>query len=504
VAQVSDVLGGRYRLVRLLGQGGMSDVYEAFDETTGTSVAVKIVRSNDPEYGHRLAQEAHALESFEHPALVRLLDVGDETGQAYFVMELIAGQTLAEALLSGPLPSKETAAIGARLAGALAYVHERGVVHRDVKPSNILLSSDGDAWLGDFGIAKSPEAPTLTVAGTTMGTVSYMAPEQLEDHRVGPPADIWSLGIILLECLTGHRVYEGTPSEVLARRLAGPVVVPDDLPAPWKVVLTGMLTQLPDQRLEAGQVSDLLGTHAYDAPWVPSKDKVSASDNTVAVTAAAGVGARRDETSVMQATRTVPASKNSFYWGWVVLGAVLVAAALGVGLFFLLGSSHEKSSPPSTTRPAKTTTTLLTGSAGTAALKALKSQVRAGETAGNVDSASGQIITQEAGLAQAAYTEGKTKQAGDDLLLVSDAISNGLSNHTIGQVEGQLLQSDLALLADALNLSSVVTTTSSTSTSSTTTSSSTTTTSSTSTTTTTTIPPTTTTTGLPPTTTVAS
>jgi serine/threonine protein kinase len=478
----------------------MSDVYEAFDEMTGTDVAVKIVRSNDPEFGRRLAQEARALEGLEHPGLIKLLDVGAVEDQSYLVMELIVGQTLAETLRAGPLSSRETAAIGARLADALAYVHERGVVHRDVKPSNILLSANGDAWLGDFGIARHPEAMTLTAAGMTMGTVSYMAPEQLEDHQVGPAADIWSLGIILLECLTGQRVYEGTPSEVLARRLAGPVVLPADLPVPWKLVLAGMLARHPDERLEDHQVSALLATPAYDAPWIPQASDITThhsvtepGDNTSMMPGVVGVGVRGDETSVIAATRTAPVAKKPLNWIYVAVAAVAVVAALGVGFLLIKGPSPAKSSPTTTTSPPKTTTTVR---AGTAAFNALKSQVHAGEAAGNVDAASGQTITQEASLAQADYTVGNTKQAASDLELAAGAISNGLLNHTIGQVEGQLLQSDLGLLASALNLSSAVTTT--TSTSSTTSSTSSTTSTTSSTTTTTTAPPTSTTTTIPP------
>jgi serine/threonine protein kinase len=493
---VADVFGGRYRLVRLLGRGGMSDVFEAFDEITGTDVAIKIVRSNDPEFGRRLAQEVRALEGLEHPGLIKLLDVGAEGDQSYLVMELIVGQTLAETLRAGALSSRQTAAIGARLADALAYVHNRGVVHRDVKPSNILLSANGDAWLGDFGIARHGESTTLTATGMTMGTVSYMAPEQLENHQVGPAADIWSLGIILLECLTGRRVYEGTPSEVLARRLAGPVVLPADLPVPWKLVLTGMLNHRPDERLEDHQVSALLATPAYDAPWLASESDLTTQhrvrepgDNTTMMPGVVGVGVKGEETSVIKATRSAPVAKKTFNWNVAIVAAVIVVALLGVGLFFLVGSSPGKSPPTTTTRPPKTTTTFR---AGAAALNALKSQVRAGETAGNVDAASGQTITQEAGFAQAAYTEGKTKQAASDLELAAGAIANGILNHTIGRIEGQLLQSDLGLFASALNLSSAVTSTTST-TSTTTTSSST--------STTTTTPPTSTTTTVSPTTT---
>src|ERR1700688_2334704 len=258
MTSTSDRLTNRYRLVGLLGHGGMSDVYEAIDEENGTSVAIKIVRSADAALASRMAQEAKALERVEHPGLVRLLDTGLDANRAYLVMELVRGSTLADALRNGPFGSVAAAALGARLADALACVHDHGIVHRDVKPSNILLTEDGLGQLGDFGIARLLDSATLTVAGTTLGTAAYMAPEQLEDHQVGPAADIWSLGMVLLECLTGRRIYEGSPSEVVARRLAGPVPLPADLTVPWKLVLSGMLDHRPDQRLGGDEVAALL------------------------------------------------------------------------------------------------------------------------------------------------------------------------------------------------------------------------------------------------------
>lgn len=458
MTSVAEVLGGRYSIVRLLGRGGMSDVYEAFDIVTGDSVAIKIVRSGDIEVGRRLAQEARALESFEHPGLIRLLGSGETGDQAYLVMELITGTTLARTLRGGALSSRDTANLGARLADALAYVHERGVVHRDVKPSNILLSTSGDPWLGDFGIAMLHDASLHTATGSTMGTVSYMAPEQLEDHYVGGAADIWSLGIILLECLTGRRVYEGTPSEVLARRLAGPVTVPTQLPTPWRLVLTGMLSHEPAERLGGAEVSALLATSAYDGPRVlPDSDittplRTGLADRTQMMPGAVNTGANDDETRIIQPLSTMSPS-NSRKWYRRVGAFVGLAAVVGVALYASASSPPAKLHPPTTVAPTTTTTVL----AGTAALQALQSQVNAGEVAGTINRASGDGITQPAFAAQSAYTTGATKTAANDLELAASAISGGVLNHSIGPVEGQLLQEDLALLATALNLSSAVT-----------------------------------------------
>ena len=366
---IAETLGGHYRLVRLIGRGGMSDVYEALDVRTGISVAIKVVRSGDPEFVQRLSHEARALESFEHPGLVRLFDTGLAGDQAYLVMEYVDGITLAELLRRGPLSAAETAALGATLADALAYVHERGIVHRDVKPSNILRASSGKTMLGDFGIAQLRDAATLTITGTMLGTVSYMAPEQLEDNQVGPSADLWSLGIVLLECLTGRRAYEGSPSEIVARRLVAPVPIPLDLPVPWKLVLTGMLDHRPDQRLTGHQVAAMLATSAFQAPWRPSNDDTIVSHERLVpydltALAPASGASRHDDTIVAgadstrisrpTATRPAPsAPKRGPRRARTALSGLVVVALVGVGLGLWLtsggGTTIPKKTPPTTT-----------------------------------------------------------------------------------------------------------------------------------------------------------
>ncbi|HMK63871.1 MAG TPA: serine/threonine-protein kinase, partial [Acidimicrobiales bacterium] len=262
-------LAGRFRLEQLLGHGGMADVYRATDVQDGTVVAVKVVRSSDPELAQRLTREARAVAGFDHPGLVRLLDAGLHEQHAFLVMELVEGQTLAERLRRGPLPTDRCAALGVSLAGALAYVHRRGVVHRDVKPANVLLGPGSRVRLADFGIAQVLDASTATVTGTTLGTAAYMAPEQLADHRVGPAADVWALAAVLLECLTGLRAFAGSPAEVVARRLAGALPTTDELPAPWRMVLDAMFEADPGRRPEAGEVSELLRSPVFARHWDP-------------------------------------------------------------------------------------------------------------------------------------------------------------------------------------------------------------------------------------------
>ncbi|HEY7948820.1 MAG TPA: serine/threonine-protein kinase [Acidimicrobiales bacterium] len=496
MTSLSDVLAGRYRLVELLGQGGMSDVYRAVDERTGMAVAVKVVRSGDPEFAKRLAQEARALEQFEHPGLVRLLHTGVSGAQAYLVMELIKGSTLATMLRQGRLAPTTTARMGAHLAGALAYVHARGIVHRDVKPANVLVTADGDARLGDFGIARLMDASTMTMAGTTLGTAAYMAPEQLEDHQVGPAADIWSLGIVLLECLTGRRVYDGTASEVVAKRLAGPVPLPADLPVPWRLLLSGMLDHEPDRRLDGTEVAVLLASPVYATAWEPSAPtpngrrtpSLPPSDLTALAPVAAVAASTRvlapDDTRVLApgdtrvlapgdtraATFTpVPEAKRRGR-GWLIGAlAALVIAGVGVGVLVAFASSPKGHATTTTTRPgghatstttstSTTTTTTTTPTTtiptGVSALTGLTSDVASAENAGGLDGATGDAITAAANRALVDEQAGRTKQASDQLQQAMTLIADGIQNGSISQAEGATLQSDITTLATALGVTS--------------------------------------------------
>ena len=474
----SDLLADRYRLVGLLGRGGMSDVYEAFDDENGTTVAIKIVRSGDPALARRMAQEARALERVEHPGLVRLFDTGLEADQAYLVMELVRGATLADSLQSGPLGAVATAVLGARLADALACVHDHGIVHRDVKPSNILLSDDGNDKLGDFGIARLLDASTLTLAGTTLGTAAYMAPEQLEDHQVGPSADIWSLGIVLLECLTGRRVYEGTPSEVVARRLAGPVPFPEGLPVPWKLVLSGMLDHRPDQRLDGAETAALLATPAFTAPWDPSahseadhrSQTVPLDLMALAPEAGATMRIATEKTRVVSSESSArPIRRRSRRW-WRVVVAAISIGGLVVGLGFGLGlipTTHRHSTTasthgPTTRRPktaARTASTTTTTSIvpttipnAPSALAALVRDLASATEAGTITSGTAQSISGPAQQAVSDVAAGRPNQAASDLQHAAQAITNAVQDGSVSRQDGTVLETDLSTLATVLGL----------------------------------------------------
>ncbi len=236
------MLADRYELRGLIGQGGMAEVHRAHDRLLDRTVAVKIFRLRDnPAARRRFDDEAHALARLAHPELVAIFDVGTVDDRPFLVMEFVGGTSLQARLLAGPLPLDQVLRIGGALADALAHAHHRGVVHRDVKPSNIVLDQENVPHLTDFGIALLAGTPRLTSANEILGTPAYLAPEQLSDTEVGPPADVYALGLVLLECLSGELEYaSGTILEVALTRLNRPPRIPTGLPPE----LTGLLAAM--------------------------------------------------------------------------------------------------------------------------------------------------------------------------------------------------------------------------------------------------------------------
>ncbi|WP_225826375.1 serine/threonine protein kinase [Streptomyces naphthomycinicus] len=257
------VLGGRYRLDAVIGSGGAGDVHRGFDLRLKRPVAVKVFRpgtGGDTEAGFH--NEAVILARLRHPGLVTVYDAGRHDGRAHLVMELIEGPTLKARIAAGPLTSGETAALGADLARALAHAHDTGIVHRDVKPSNIMLDASGRPHLTDFGISRLVDATTCTTTGTLVGTAAYLSPEQVLGQSVGPPADVYALGLVLLECVTSRLEYDGAPLEAAIARLLRRPELPDFLPSEFAALLGDMTAMDAQSRPSADDCARTLAALA--------------------------------------------------------------------------------------------------------------------------------------------------------------------------------------------------------------------------------------------------
>ncbi|MBI2781977.1 MAG: Stk1 family PASTA domain-containing Ser/Thr kinase [Chloroflexi bacterium] len=234
MTDIGTVLGGRYRLVELLGQGGMATIYRARDAQLERDVAVKVLRPEygaDPDFLDRFRHEAQSAASLNHPSVVAVYDYGTDPVGPFIVMELVEGEDLATIVRrSGALPPRAAARLVAQAARAIAAAHDRGFVHRDIKPGNILVTREGRVKVADFGIARALSESALTLPGTTLGSVHYFSPEQARGELATPASDIYSLGIVLFELLTGRRPWTGdTAAAIATARLTGAVPSPSAL-----------------------------------------------------------------------------------------------------------------------------------------------------------------------------------------------------------------------------------------------------------------------------------
>ncbi|HEY7133956.1 MAG TPA: protein kinase [Acidimicrobiia bacterium] len=268
------VLGGRYRLVEEIARGGMARVWAAEDPVLRRRVAVKILDptlADDEHVRQRFRHEAIAAAGLGHPGIVATYDTGEDDGVAYIVMELVGGTTLRRLLDErGRLDVDETADIGAQVADALAHAHSRGLIHRDVKPGNVLVEPDGRVKVTDFGIAKAAGTSELTRAGAVVGTARYLAPEQVEGGPVDARTDVYALGLVLYEMLSGQTPFDGDNeiANAVARLRATPVpvgIARPEVPRAVQEVVARCLARDPaDRPASASEVRDVLGPFRRD------------------------------------------------------------------------------------------------------------------------------------------------------------------------------------------------------------------------------------------------
>jgi len=220
-AVVGELIGGRYELEELVGSGGMSNVFRAHDRLLERTVALKILHeqyTRDEDYVERFRREARAVAQLTHPNIVTVIDRGEQDGRQFIVFEYVDGQNLKDLSARGPLDVHEAIRLALQVAHALSFAHDRGLVHRDVKPQNVLLNEDGQAKVTDFGIARSLDVHGVTQTGTVLGTSDYIAPEQARGQKVDPKTDIYSLGAVLYELLTGEVPFSGDNFVAVAMR----------------------------------------------------------------------------------------------------------------------------------------------------------------------------------------------------------------------------------------------------------------------------------------------
>jgi serine/threonine protein kinase len=325
------VLGDRYELGPLLGRGGMADVFRAEDRTLQRPVAVKVLRevAGDEPDRARFVSEARTLAGLSHSGLVTVLDAGfglgdggsvDANAHPFLVMELVDGRTIGQVVQdSGALPLEDVGSVGAQVAEALAYVHRNGVVHRDVKPGNILLGPRHRVRLADFGVARLvADSSGHTRTGHVIGTAAYLAPEQVTGDEVSGATDVYSLGLVLLEAVTGRREFPGAATEAAVARLHRDPEVPDSLPEEWRELLSRMLARDPAGRPSADEVAERLRAYApgnIPQPAEPTPDAVTTPllgrpDPLAAAPDVPEGGSSRASTRVMPEPGTSPATEK--------------------------------------------------------------------------------------------------------------------------------------------------------------------------------------------------
>lgn len=350
------LLDARYRIDALIGTGGMSRVYAAHDLTLGRTVAIKIITAtgDDLDAGHRVRVETAALAALTHPNLVVLHDARlTGPGPRYLVMERVDGPSLSARLAEGPLTDAELTRFAGELAEALSAVHAAGVVHRDIKPSNILLAPGATpsrprrAKLADFGIAHLLGSERITQPGTLIGTAAYLAPEVALGHAPAPASDVYSLGLVLLEALSGARAFPSAQGAgQLLARLAQDPEIPADLPPLWAGLLPAMLDRDPAARPRAAAIADTLAAPPRAA---------GAEDTRVLIPPTPA------EPAAAAAARFDRAAAGARPW-WrrtpLLIGAGAAVAAIVIALSAWSGLSSAPSVEPSptTTTPSSTPT----------------------------------------------------------------------------------------------------------------------------------------------------
>jgi eukaryotic-like serine/threonine-protein kinase len=342
-----DVIAGRYELLELIGRGGMSSVWKAHDRLLDRIVAIKVLHEQftaDEEYVERFRREARSVAQVSHPNIVTVIDRGEDEGRQFIVFECVEGENLKQLIeRTGRLPVREALELAVQMGRALAFAHGRGLVHRDVKPQNVLLNEDGQAKMTDFGIARSVDVQGVTITGTVLGTSEYIAPEQARGQRVDALTDVYSLGVVLYELLTGSVPFQGENFVAIALRHVNeppPSVLERRPDAPPRVAMAvdRAMAKRPEDRFESmdefvSELEDAL------ADLDPASEQATMIVRRPGGSAARGRAARRERKR----------RRGGILWPIAAVLAVLAIAALAA--FGALALRDGDGSPSASNTP---------------------------------------------------------------------------------------------------------------------------------------------------------
>jgi len=368
--------GGRYELQSRIAIGGMGEVWEATDHVIGRTVAIKILKDEymgDPGFLERFRAEARHAALVNHEGIASVFDYGEENGSAYLVMELVPGEALSTIIeREGTLSADKTLDIVAQTASALQAAHAAGLVHRDIKPGNLLITPDGRVKITDFGIARIADQVPLTATGQVMGTVQYLSPEQASGHAASPATDIYSLGIVAYECLAGKRPFTGESQVAIAMAQINdaPPPLPATVPQPVQNLVMAMIAKKPaDRPSSAATVARAaqalrrgdLNSAAIAVPaviaGVVGAGPVASSDDAMTQL----LGATQGATTIMPTTAQIPTEadeaptkKKRSAWTWPLIALIALLLIVLGGTVWALLANQKAPAPGGTTSSAST------------------------------------------------------------------------------------------------------------------------------------------------------